>query len=295
MKTEFKYMQWVVVLLAFGMLTVFHAQIIGKPEAKKERTRMKLYYAKLPDGTKKITIGITAGSGKNMHGVGNAEVVLNSMANDSIIELARLTTDTLGTIELFVEADYEFPSNEDGKTYLEAIYEGSDAYRNASSDLEFADLDFNFSFEVEDSVKYLTVTATGRDPEGNTVPVEGLDISIGVKRLYSILPIERIETDEDGEAVLEFPDDIPGDSIGMITVRARIEDDDDYGTVEQIGSAQWGVPVSYQLERLPRQLFTDEAPLWMITCVFIILVGAWYHFILSIYKLSRIKKASDLV
>jgi hypothetical protein len=293
MKTEYKYMHWVAFLLAFGMLTVFQTQLIGKPEAKKERTRMKLYYAKSPDGTKKITIAITAGSGRNMHGVADAEVVLNSMVNDSTIELARLKTDTLGTIELFVEADYKFPVNEEGKTYLEAIYEGNDVYRNASNDIEIADVDFEFSFDIEDSVKYLTVVATQKDPDGNTIPVEELDISIGVQRLYSVLTIESIETDEDGVAVLEFPDDIPGDADGLLTIRARIEDDDDFGTVEQFGEVQWGVPVSYAVEPLPRQLYTDEAPLWMIASVFIILLGAWYHFGLSIYKLRKIKGAPD--
>ncbi len=294
MRTIIRNIHWSTFLLAFGMLAVFHAPIQARPEAKKERVRMKLYFAKLPDGTKKITIGLTAGSGRNMHGVSTAEVVLNSMANDSTIELARLTTDTLGIVDLYVEADYQFPLTEDGTHYLEAIYDGDEQYSSASNELEITDIDFEFSFEVEDSVKYLTVLATQKDPEGNTLPVEGLDISIGVKRLYSVLPIDRIETDEDGEAVLEFPDDIPGDSMGVITVQARIEDDD-YGIVEQISSIQWGVPVSFALEPLPRQLYTDEAPLWMIAAVFIILVGAWFHFMLSIYKLSRIKKVADQV
>jgi hypothetical protein len=51
------------------------------------------------------------------------------------------------------------------------------------------------------------------------------------------------------------------------------------------------VPVSYEVKPLPRQLFTDEAPFWMIASVFIILIGAWYHFFLSISKLIKLKKA----
>jgi hypothetical protein len=265
---------------------------MGQAEGKKERTRMKLYYAKLTDGVKKITIGITAGSGKNMHGVANAEVALNAISGDTTLELARLQTDTTGSVELFVEPGYKFPVNEEGRTYLEAVYEGSDAYRAVSNEIEFEDLDFTLSFEEEDSIKYLKVVASKRDVDGNSAPVEGLEIMVGVERLFSVLPLEKIETDESGEAVLEFPNDIPGDSTGMITVQARIEDDEMYGTVEKAADVQWGTPVSYVVEPLPRQLYSDEAPLWMVIAVFVILIGAWYHFFLSVYKLKKMRDSS---
>lgn len=285
--------------LTAGMFAILVASLLpitspclGQSEGKQERTRMKLYYAKQTDGMKKITIGITAGSGKNMHGVANAEVALNAMSGDTTLELARLQTDTTGNIELFVEAGYKFPVNEEGKTYLEAVYEGSDAYRAVSNEIEFEDLDFTLSFEEEDSIKYLKVLAAKRDIDGNSVPIEGLEITVGVERLYSVLPLEKIETDESGEAVLEFPNDLPGDSTGMVTVQARIEDDEMYGTVEKTAEVQWGIPVSYKVEPLPRQLFSDEAPLWMVIAVFVILIGAWYHFFLSVYKLKKMRDSS---
>jgi hypothetical protein len=164
--------------------------------------------------------------------------------------------------------------------------------RAVSSDIEIKDVFLEMSFDIEDSLKLLTVQALEFDTSGKQVPVEGLDINIGVKRLYSILPIEDIETDENGIGILEFPDDIPGDSIGMITIVAGIDEHDYYGTVTKIASVEWGLPVSYELKRLPRQLFTNEAPLWMIMAVFIALAGAWYHFFLSIYKLNKIKKVA---
>lgn len=263
----------------------------AKVNAKQERVRMKLYYSKNDAGERMFSIGLTAGSGKSMHGVKNGEVQLTSLLNDSTIVLANLETDTSGIVNLYLDREYVLPMNEDGITAIEAVYEGNDLYRSASSDIEISDIEFDFNFEVEDSVKYLNITANRFDKEGSKIPVEELGINIGIQRLYSVLPIDEVETDEDGIGVLEIPNDLPGDAEGLLTFVARIEDHDEFGTVVKTASHSWGTPVSYDLKPLPRQLFTDEAPLWMITCVFIILLGAWYHFFLSISKLIKLRKS----
>jgi hypothetical protein len=258
---------------------------------KKERVRMKMYYFKDAAGDRRIDIGLTAGSGRNMHGLSEGEVILSAVVGDSTMTLAEIMTDTLGEVSLYLADDYVLPVNEEGFTVLEAEYEGNDTYRSASNDLEIMDLTMDLDFVIEDSVKYLRLYATRPDVEGNMVPVEELDVMIGVQRLYSILPIEELETDEDGMAELEFPNDIPGDADGSITITARVDDSDEFGTVDIMESVEWGVPVSYELKPLPRQLFTDEAPLWMIVSVAIVLIGAWYHFFLSLTKLVKLKKA----
>ena len=279
----------IISILAFTF-GLFSLDASAKTNAK-ERVRMKMYYFKTASGDRRIDIGLTAGSGKDMHGVSEGEVVLNAVLNDSTFTLATLTTDTLGEVSLYFAEDYVFPLNEEGKFVLEAVYDGNDVYRSASNDLEIMDLNLNISFEIEDSVKYLRVVATRPDIDGSMVPVEELEILIGVQRLYSVLPIDDMETDEDGMAEMEFPDDIPGNAEGIIEIVTRIDDSDDFGTVAVKSSTDWGVPVSYEVQPLPRQLFTDEAPIWMIASVFVMLLGAWYHFFLSVSKLVKLKKA----
>jgi hypothetical protein len=278
-------------VLALAFITVGMSSAVAV--AQKDRVRMKLYYFKNENNERWLNIGLTAGSGRNMHGVKNGEVQLTSVLNDSTIVLTTVQTDTLGEIQLYLDAEYTFPMNEDGFAVIEATYEGNDQYRSASSDLEIADLEIEFEFNVEDSVKYLNVLAERIDKEGNKHPVEDLDVSIGIQRLYTVLPLDEITTDEDGIAELEVPDDLPGDAEGNLTFVARIDDSDEFGTVTSKTTYQWGVPVSYEIKPLPRQLFTDEAPLWMIASVCIILIGAWYHFFLSISKLIKLKKAAN--
>lgn len=277
-------------LVCFGLITAL--QVSANVTAKKERVRMKLYYFKTDAGDRIIQIGLTAGSGKNMHGVKNGEVLLTSMLNDSTVTLATLETDTIGEVTLYLAADLRLPMDEDGKSIIAVNYDGNEEYASASGELEISDIELEFSFEIEDSVKYLNVLASRIDSEGNKIPVEGLEINIGVQRLYSVLPIEKVDTDEDGKAMLEISNDLPGDAVGLLTFVARIEDNDEFGNVTKSASHEWGTPVSYEIKPLPRQLYTDEAPIWMIASVCIILLGAWYHFFLSISKLIKLKKAA---
>ena len=202
-------------------------------EAAKDRVRMKLYYSKNDAGERMFSIALTAGSGRSMHGVKNGEVVITSVLNDSTFTLATVETDTLGEVQLYLDQDYVLPMNEDGITTIEAFYEGNDQYRSTSNDLEIMDLDLDISFEIEDSVKYISVLATTLDPEGNKVPMEEVSINIGVQRLYSVLPLDEIETDEEGIAIMEFPDNLPGDANGNIVIVATVFESDDFGTVSK--------------------------------------------------------------
>ena len=108
---------------------------------------MKMYYFKEADGARKISIALTAGSGRNMHGVKNGEVTVTSILNDSTITLATLETDTLGELELYLAEDYLLPVDEDGKCILEASYDGNDTYRSASNDIEVMDVETRIRFQ----------------------------------------------------------------------------------------------------------------------------------------------------
>lgn len=282
----------------FSLITLicllFSLNTQANTQAKKERVRMKMYYFKQADGDRMISIALTAGSGKKMHGVINSEVVLTSVLNDSTITLATIETDTLGEVQLYLASDYILPMDEDGKSIVEASYDGNETYRAASSDIEVMDVDIDFEYKIEDSVKYLSVVASSINGAGEKIPVEELSINIGVQRLHSVLTLDEIETDEEGIGELEISNDIPGDAEGKLIFVAYIDDHDEFGTVTKTSENSWGVPVDYELSSKSRQLFTDEAPIWMIAAVFIILLGAWYHFFLSISKLVKLKKEGDV-
>ena len=94
---------------------------------------------------------------------------------------------------------------------------------------------------------------------------------------------------EDGEFLFEFPNDVPGDAYGDLSVIARITEHDDYGTVETRQKVRWGEPVSFVLEAKPRALWS-RAPLWIIGSVCLAFILVWYHYLLAVVKLFRIRK-----
>ncbi len=257
---------------------------------KKERTLLKAYYEKLPNEDKKISISLTKGRGKNIEGIPNASISLSTSSKDSTISMAEVQTDSEGKAILMIETGYFFPINEDGYASIDLRFSGNDSLRSSKRSIEFLNLNLALSLDVVDSVKMIGVTAFETDSSGNQKIIENLNLKIGVKRLYSNLYIEESRTNEKGEVRFEFPDDIPGDSIGMITVIAKVEDHEDYGTVSQIASSGWGTPVDYSDKSTGRSLYGDSAPLWMILTVAIILAGAWIHFLWAVFKVIRIKK-----
>ena len=260
---------------------------------KAQSTRLKAYYEKLPNGDKKISLILTKGKGKSTTGVRNADIQLSVFDLDNEIDLAVLATDTVGEAILFITSKFPFPKNEAGYHTLKAMYNGNDSLKSAKKTIEFLDINISINFEIVDSVKQLTLSAYEIDSSGNKIAVGEVDLDIGVERLYSTLFLDEVETDKYGLGIFEFPNDIPGDSIGTITVIAKINDHADYGTVTQAKKVQWGKKVDYTLNNNSRSLFGEEAPLWMIISVFVVLFGAWFNFMLAVYKVFKMKKLSS--
>ncbi len=293
MKTIFnnQIMQLVSPLILVGCILFSTAAPVNAQ--KKERTRLKAYYEKLPNNNKKISIILTQGKGKSISGVQNSEVIVSTVAADSTLELATLITDSQGETALYVEPDYSFPKNEEGYVVINVNYNGNDSLRASKRKIEFLDLNLEVSLNIIDSVKYVEVEAFELDNEGNKLPIEEIDVNMGVKRLYNTLFLEEAETDEEGIASMEFPDNIPGDSSGMITVVVKLDEHDDYGTITKTADIDWGTAVDYSIASNDRSLFGDSAPLWMIISVAVILFGAWFNFLLAVYKVYQIKKLAN--
>ena len=265
--------------------------IIAQNSPGKERTRLYLNYEKLSNNDKKLKVTLSAGRGKDLVWIEGASVTLYESANDSTVKLAEIITDESGRSELIIKSGYHFIKDEDGFIDFSAVYNGNDSYRRSSNEILIKDVQVDLTTALKDSVKTVSISVYENNSEGNRVPVEGLDLSIGVQRLFSILQVGQIQTDVEGKGSIQFPDDLPGDSLGMVQVIARIDDNEFYGTVSSRNTVDWGTPVSYELKPLPRQLWTNEAPLWMIFSVFIILSAAWFHFVVAIINIRKVKKA----
>lgn len=150
------------------------------------------------------------------------------------------------------------------------------------------------SFDQNDSMRICKAIVISGDK-----PVNEVEVHFYVQRMYSLLPIgSAIATDSMGEAITEFPLDLPGDKSGNIVVVAKIEEDDNFGNLESRSEVKWGVmPVEAEEHWDARSLSAarDKAPMILILVSNLIIVSIWGTIIYVIYQVFRIKRESKLV
>jgi hypothetical protein len=125
--------------------------------------------------------------------------------------------------------------------------------------------------KLSDGNKQFTVALTF-DGEEDTEPVKDVLVQF-YTGLDELRLIAGINTDEEGKAIVKFPIDLPGDTIGKITIIAKIEEHANYGNVEAMASANWGLPNTNLLFSDHRALWTQIAPTWMIITLTVLLTG----------------------
>ncbi|WP_242117196.1 hypothetical protein [Aestuariivivens sediminicola] len=147
------------------------------------------------------------------------------------------------------------------------------------------------SFNEDDGSK--TIIATAQDMSGE--PIEDLELYFYVKRSFSNLPIGDIfnSTDETGVIKIEFPNDLPGDSEGNVTILVKLMDSDLYEdqTIETIKN--WGIP-SPSPDRLDekRSLWAAaaNAPITLIVIISALIFSIWFIIFYIIYIFFKINK-----
>jgi len=277
-----------ILFLLLGISNISIAQDTKKEKPKK--VRLKLEYIKLTDGTKMLKSKMYYRENKKFMPVVNQDVRFTAVGDSAEITLGTIKSDDEGYAVLYVENGFKFPVNSEGFTSITAKMKKSKKYKAAKRTLEVKDAELTVKLSEKDSLKKVDVKLSSLDSAGNTIPVSGEEVKIYVKRLYSLLELGSGTTNEQGKFTFDFPADIPGDSIGNLKIIVKIADSDNYGTIEKEQNATWGTVVSYAEENLPRALWGVEAPTWMIIAILVILSGAWFHFILAIYKVSQIRK-----
>ena len=146
------------------------------------------------------------------------------------------------------------------------------------------------TFNKTDSTK--TVVAHVTSDSG---AVAGPEVHLYVQRMYSLLPVGKvIATDENGDATIEFPFDLPGDPNKMITVIAKIEGDEKYGNAETTATVKWGADLKGTDPWNNRSLSAsrEKAPMLLVVASNLIIVIIWGTIVYLVFQLFRIKRSA---
>lgn len=130
---------------------------------------------------------------------------------------------------------------------------------------------------------------------GEEKPVPETAVGLFVKRSFYPMKLGEGNTDENGEATIEVPNNLPGDPLGNITLLGKLDENETYGYLETASTQKWGVAVSNRIEDQPRALWSSHPPLWMLITFIILMTAVWGHYIVIVYELFRLRKEQPSV
>lgn len=210
----------------------------------------------------------------------------SGIANKKI--LAEIITDDKGIAALNLENKSGISLDENGMWPFSSTYEGNDTIDAIASEILIRDATLKMELTEIDSIKTIALHAEKLE-NGKMVPVSGELLTVYVPRMFSLLPVGEATLDEMGNASIEFPADLPGDSIGNISIIAKFEEHPEFGNVEKRTSLKWGIPPVTQDHSSHRALWTKTAPKWMIYTLSILLTGVWGHYLFALISIIRIR------
>jgi hypothetical protein len=261
------------------------------PAAAQEENLISPYitfqYFKNSDNQSSIQTTLTYSSNRMELPLGGMKISFYSTAGKKEL-LAAVITDERGVARYIFPGEVSLPINSDGAWNFLTEYKGNDTIEAASAELSIMNMNLEVTAAVVDTIKTLTITASAIS-KGEQVPLAGEIVLVYVPRMFSMLPLAEATLDDSGTALVEFPADLPGDSLGNLKIVARIEENPLYGNVETITVQKWGIASYYTPPKIHRALWSKEAPVWMIITLTILLAGVWGHYIFAVVSLILIK------
>jgi hypothetical protein len=240
-----------------------------------------------------LSAKLRAKEGRSYVPVEGETVSFTGLQEDEYLELGEAVTDKNGDAVLTVNNLEKLSIDDDGYYTVSAYYEGSDDYEENEEEFMFKRGYMEMKTMEEDGTKSVQISVYAIEDE-EQIPIEEVEAKVGVPMLFSQLPIGSDYTDEEGYLEFEFPNDLPGDKDGNVTLIAEALETDDFGVLRASEVKQWGIPKAVVIEKT-RTLWSPNAPLWMVITFTMLMLAVWGHFIYIIYRLYLMSKEGKMV
>ncbi|MGZ2370088.1 c-type cytochrome [Ancylomarina sp. YFZ004] len=160
--------------------------------------------------------------------------------------------------------------------------------------------DVKIELNVDSEHKKLNAHLTGLKKNGKRVGLEGVELSFLVKRQFGQLDVsgEEAYTDANGELLIQFPTDLPGDREGQVDLLVKITDEDNYGQIEEKRVLSIGVPTNPKNPLDERAMWGTRAnaPIWIIATYVLGVIGIWgviFLVLFQVFQLSKMRTKSS--
>jgi len=285
------------VQIIFLVIISFESEGFAQKTKSKTKVRMSLDYYNNADKSRSLDATLYFVQDRIRKPVSDEIIFFYIGDISENIILDSIMTDGNGTAQIKFDEDYNFSLDEERTVNITAVFKGNKSFTSAKSDISLKDIFMELFLSEINGLKTVSVRAYEIGNDKEMVPVENTKINFYVPRLFSDQLIGESKFNE-GKSSIEFPNNIAGDTIGNISIIARIEDHDNYGTVaRQLENFRWGntEPIeddkslmTIQINIPTRALWHSNAPMWMIVTLVILLTGVWSHYMYVIYQLVKL-------
>ncbi len=276
------------IVLAFAVM--FFSRTPAMAQEKKESS-IEMAYFKKADLTKWAVAIVTA---KNTDGkfipAKNARVSFYIQDSNELQLLKNVYTDNKG--KALVQLRKEMPLDTGRAFVVVAKIENDSLYEDANEKIRFKEANITIKLNPHDTSRTATAVVTETGKDGTEKPLKDIKVNFYVQRLFGSMPAAEdysVNTDENGEAVFTYAKGIPGDTAGLLTVAARLDDNEQYGNVENKASTSWGTHLMVEKDPFPRALWEPYAPLPLILTISTLFGGVWLTYFFIFNQMRKIK------
>ena len=274
-------------ILLIGLITAITGCNAYAQKAKIKTTRIRLEYFQDHEKIERL-VAVLRIKDQRYLPFSNVEVLFYCINDTSSVLLDKIRTNENGEAIFIINDNPKITSDSSGLITFEVEYKGTNSIKSARRRIAVRQAILDVSFFQKDTIKSIEVIANKLGGSDQISPIKNLDIQFYIKGTFSQLQFDKGKSDENGKVVVEFPVYMPGDTLGILTIVAKIEDDDTYGTIESMGEINWGIPIQLPEEKR-RGLGDTDAPLWMVYTLIILLSAVWFHYMYVIFMIIKIK------
>ncbi|PKQ65772.1 hypothetical protein BZG02_01830 [Labilibaculum filiforme] len=154
--------------------------------------------------------------------------------------------------------------------------------------------DVNLVLDINNEEKKINANLSGVTEKGDRVALQGIELSIKVKRSFGYLDISGDDayTNEKGNVTIQFPADLPGDREGHVNLLVKVTDDAYYGEVSVDRISSIGLPTDPVNPLDERAMWGTRAnaPIWIILSYVGGVISIWGVIFLVLFQLIQLPK-----
>ena len=264
------------------------------PSAEKKKARLSLSYKNYNNYGVRLIASVKVREERSYVGVKGVKVFFYHQEITKEREIGYAISGSNGEAVLVLpDTFYKALDTSDYFTYY-AVIRNDPIILDNDDQMDITRSHIELDLEEIDSVKTITFTVSAPGDSVHLAPMEEVEVSIYVERLFGDLPIAEYEyTNSDGQVIAQLSNDIPGDEDGNLRIRVRVDDHDEFGTLIATKKIDWGVPlkISNGLDSGELWSTADNAPLYLVIIITSLVVGIWG---IILYLISRIFRIRNL-